>query len=341
MQKRITARHDPRLKARVIRRTPLYYRDGPDEALERPAYVRAGSSLTEFAGRYAVVQDDARFVALIALKDRRADCLPLPAGPGGHRLHDDSADHGRKDDKLDLEACMTVAEGGGPLLVAFGSGSNPQREHIVTILWRAGAEPEVGLHGAPEFYRALSDAHEFSGSELNVEGAVYLGGDRFRLFQRGNGEPRGGLLPVDATCDLSWPRLRAHLQNPGENPPPEPEGVMQYELGELDGLRLSFSDAEAVAGGTVLYSASAEGGGGAAEDGRIAGSVLGMIGDGGARWAELTAEDGARFGSKIEGLSADSADPYRVYFVVDDDAAERPSDIFEVELSGPWYERGG
>jgi hypothetical protein len=36
---------DPALEARVLSRTPLRYAEGADPDLDRPAHVRAGSSL--------------------------------------------------------------------------------------------------------------------------------------------------------------------------------------------------------------------------------------------------------------------------------------------------------
>ena len=344
----IRARRDPNLTARIIARTPLFYEKRAGERADAaasgpPAYVRAGSSLARLGESLTVVQDDANFVAVIDRDRKRAVALPLPAGPGGQRLFD--AAHGNRDDKLDLEACVALpADGGGAFLVAFGSGSKPQRERVVVVRWRgsAHAPPEVSLHEGTALYAALRGARDFAGSALNVEGAVYLGGDRIRLFQRGNGAARDGVPPVDATGDLAWSALWDHLRDPGGAPAPAPENVVQYDLGELQGHRLTFSDAEAVgSGGVVLYSASAEASPAADRDGAVQGSVLGVIDGerGGARYAELRAVDGgaaATFAEKIEGLSVDADNPRRAYFVVDDDR-DQPSELFEVELEGPWY----
>jgi hypothetical protein len=332
MIRHITARHDPALQAKIVRRTPLYYDDDPAEDLERPPYVRAGSSLTCIADYVAVVQDNTNFVALIDVTRGRAISLPLPAGPDGDRVFD--AEHGNKRHKFDLEACMSIPGDDGPLLVAFGSGSTPERERIVVVNWRDGVQPKAQVYDGGAFYEKLRATHDFAGSELNVEGVVYLGNERIRLFQRGNGTPQDGVQPVDATCDLIWPALWRHLQAP-HTPPPQPQDVVQYRLGDLRGHRLNFSDAEAVSN-VILYSASAEASSQAGRDGVIAGSVLGVIDASGARYARLTSEDEDEFEEKIEGLSIGLGDPYHAYFVVDDDKDE-PSALFEVELSGPWY----
>jgi hypothetical protein len=330
----ITAKPDPKLTARIVSRTPLLYRDGPDEQMERPAYVRAGSSLAPVLDYVAVVQDNANFIALIDLRTQQAECIPLPAGPDGHRVFD--RDHDNKDAKLDLEACLSRSDNGEQMLVAFGSGSTPTRQRIVIVRWRDD-EPQVQVIDGTRWYAALREATEFAGSELNLEGAIALDIDRIRLFQRGNGEPRGDLQPVNATADLSWRALWQHLQKPDHVPPPPLENIVQYELGALEGVRLSFSDAELV-GDVVLFSASAEGSGNAAEDGEIVGSVLGVIDADGARWVRLTDEDGSPFAEKIEGLSVAGDDPREAFFVVDDDH-DQPSELFEVRLDGPWFDR--
>jgi hypothetical protein len=105
----------------------------------------------------------------------------------------------------------------------------------VVIRWRGGEQaqpPQVSLYESAAFYAMLRQAHAFAGSALNVEGAVYLGQDRIRLFQRGNGAPRDGLQPVDATGDLAWSALWQHLQQPGSTPP-SLENIVQYDLGNL------------------------------------------------------------------------------------------------------------
>lgn len=332
MPKKITSQYDPALVARIVRRTPLLYDDAPDPHMERLPYVRAGSSLTCFQEYFAVVQDNANFVALINLVTGQAQSLALPAGSHGDRIFD--RDHANAEHKFDLEACVTIPGDDESLLVAFGSGSQPERERIVVVRWAKDGEPEVMAFDAAAFYASLRARHEFAGSDLNVEGAIYLGNDRVRLFERGNGAPHDGLTPVDATGDLSWLALWAHLQDPMQ-PPPQLDNIVQYHLGCLDDHPLCFSDAEAV-GDVILYSASAEGSGAATQDGEIGGSVLGVIDAAGARWTRLITEDSSEFKEKIEGLSVAFDDPYHAYFVVDDDKDE-PSNLFLVELSGPWY----
>lgn len=334
---RVVATRDPQILARIIGEQPLLYEDDPEPQAGHPAYMRAGSSLARLGGRIAVIGDDANYAALIDPGSRRARRVALPAGYGGERLFDD--EHGNKGRKLDLEACVTVPGDRGDLLVAFGSGSGPGREQVVTLALEADGSPRVAVYEAPALYAALRAERAFSGSGVNIEGAVYLENGRMRLFQRGNAERSGGFGPVDATCDLRWPELWAHIQDPRAAPMPALAAVVQYDLGELLGVRLTFSDAEPVAGGAILFAASAEAPPEGGQDGRVAGSVLGTIdAAGGARWGELTDQDGAPFEGKVEGLSVSADDPRRVYFVVDMDDPDQPSQLYEAELSGPWYD---
>lgn len=333
--RKVVARRDPALRARVTGHVPLVYAAGADPALDRPAHVRAGSGLAWIGGSLAAIQDDANFVALIDPESGRSHPIPLPAGEGGLRQFDDG--RGNKRFKLDLEGCAAVPDGlGGETLVAFGSGSAALRERILRVQGAHGADRRVELREALTFYARLRDAHDFSGSELNVEGAVWRRG-HILLLNRGNGAAVDGREPVDATCQIDWSALRAYLDGPGAHPPPVPELIVQYDLGTIDGSRLSFTDA-AVFGDALLYTATAEDSPNAVDDGPVAGSALGIIdADGEARWALLEDVDGGTFGGKVEGLARGTR-PGTLYLIVDRDDPDLPSELCTVEISGPWPE---
>jgi hypothetical protein len=302
----IVARRDPALSVRVLSRRPLVYAAGADPASDRPGHVRAASSAARVGARLAVVQGDANFVALVDPATGTAEALELPRGAGGRRQLD-------KPSKLDLEACATDGE----TLLAFGSGSTPARERIVEL---AGV---VRVHEATGFYSMLRRDPGFCAGDLNIEGAT-LEGDTLRLFQRGNGPAR-----VNATCDMSWGALLASLRSPRTAAPPRPGGVVRYDLGAIDGVALSFTDATA-AMGTIVYVAVAEDTPDAVRDGPVAGAAVGVLRGGTARWAPLACA------SKVEGVSLDPADLRRAHVVVDADDPSRPSELMELELVGPW-----
>lgn len=322
---------DPLLVARILRRTPITYRAGPDPALDRPAHVRAASALAWIGGRLVVVQDDANFLALLdPLAAGRSEGVVLPAGHEGKRQFD--APRGNKAHKLDLESCVTVTEGGEELCIAFGSGSTRARERILVARDLDTPAPSIELVAAPALYAGLRNAHEFAGTELNIEGAVLFDEADLRLFGRGNGAARDGRTPVNASCTLDWRAFRAYLGD-SANAPPEPRSIQRYELGSIDGVPLGFTDAIAWGDG-VLFSAAAEASPDAVEDGRVAGSVIGVIpAHGPARSILIVGEGGAPFAGKIEGL-ATGPDDRTLYAVADEDDPAKPSELCEVDIAG-------
>ncbi|HEV2078586.1 MAG TPA: hypothetical protein VGR19_01635 [Allosphingosinicella sp.] len=335
MTRRLQAVRDPKLEARVIERLAMVYEDGPSDEEDRPPHVRAASGLSVFREYLAVIQDDANWLALID-SEQRVLAVPLPPGPSGARTF--SSERGNQDDKYDLEACITVPGKGGLELIGFSSGSRAGREWILRVCEDSASPDPNDLKAefieANRFYEALRSNTDFCGSGLNVEGAVAIDQERIMLFQRGNAEPCGGLEPVDSTAEISWPALAAHLADPEGVAPPPLENVTAYDLGSLDGVRLTFSDAEHLGGGRILYSASAED----SESDRIAGSVLGVIEPHGrVCWTELTDQDGTAFRGKIEGLTRDVHDSSKMHFVIDDDDAEVPSEIYAAILSERFF----
>jgi hypothetical protein len=320
----------------IISGVPLRYTHGADTALDRPAHVRAASGLARTGAGLALVQDDTNFIAIVSDDGALVRAMPLPAGEGGMRQFDDT--RGNKAHKLDLEACVMVEDEGDELLLAFGSGSTSRREWVVLMHELDSERPDVSVVHAPLLYEALRREHAFAGSELNIEGAVYLGG-RLRLFGRGNGAIRGGVRPVNASCDLDWAKLRAHLRDPWQNAAPGPSAIVRYELGALDGVPLSFTDAAVwgAGGDAVLYSAAAEDSPDAVRDGRVVGSAIGMIGSAEeTRWAPLTLPSGEIFAGKVEGLAPIPETRNQLHVVADADNPSEPSVLFTVELRGEW-----
>ena len=321
---------DTALAATVLSKTPLLYSEGADASLDRPKHVRAGSSLAWFGNRLAVIQDDAQFIALIDLINGQIDSLSLPVGEDGLRQFDDL--RGNKRYKLDLEACLTRYSPNGEVLLAFGSGSNERRETVL----RVSASGAIDLVRANGLYDRFRTTKAFSGSELNIEGTVFMTDGWVRFFNRGNGEAMEGLSPMDATCDVLWDELEAYLGDPNNIEAPGLHRIAQYDLGTLGGVRLTFTDATATEKG-MLYAASAENSPDAITDGSVTGSVIGVLDESsGCRWIELRDADGRPFCAKIEGICADRNLDGLVYAVTDADDPARPSELLEVALVGPW-----
>ena len=326
----VTSRRDDTIAAVVVDRRPLLYAEGADAATDRPAHIRAGSGLAAVPGGIALIQDDANFIVVLTPTGDRARALALPAGEGGLRQFDDV--RGNKKYKLDLEACVSIESKGETLFLAFGSGSKKRREQVAMVRGWEKREPEIQLIHVPELYDVLRREHAFAGSELNVEGAIFLDG-RVRLFGRGNGEVRGDVRPINATCDLDWPTLLAHLE--GSSPPPTPASITAYALGAHAEIPFSFTDAT-VWGDSVLYCAAAEASPDATRDGPVTGSALGVIRSGNARWTPIVDDAGVMLAGKVEGLTALPANGDRVYAVADADDSASASELLTIELQGDW-----
>jgi hypothetical protein len=326
------AERDSTLTAIVTSATPLLYDAGSDDGLDRPAYVRAGSGLARTRNGFALIQDDANFVALISRDPLRVSALALPTGEGGKRQFDTT--RGNKEHKLDLEACFAVDEPDGTLLVAMGSGSKGHRarENVVLVTHCESPNPVISVVHVPRLYARMRDETDFAGSQMNIEGAVHLG-DRVRLFGRGNGAARDGLRPINATCDLDWERFAAHARDPDGITPPEPTNIVRYGLDALGGVPLGFTDA-AWWRGAMLYSAAAEDSPNVVDDGPVHGSAIGIINESGVtRWAPLTDSSGATFDGKVEGILPIESGA-RLFAVVDADDPAAPSQLCTIELRG-------
>lgn len=316
----IRARSEPALAARVVSRRKLLYTRGADVSLDRPAHVRAGSALASLAaGRLAVIQDDASFLALVDLASGRVDDVPFPASPAGERQFDDL--RGNKKRKLDLEATLALDDGS---VIAFGSGSSDLRERIVLV-----HEGVVNVVEATALYAAMRAAREFSGSELNIEGAA-LDGEDVVFFQRGNGAGEA----VDATARVDAKSLFVYLRAAG--PCPALRDITQWDLGTTaSGVRLTFTDGARAANG-LAFLACAEDCPDATRDGPVSGVCIGRLDDGAEKCeiADVLGEDGAPLLDKAEGLAF--VDSRRAYVVIDKDDPALPSELLELELGEAW-----
>jgi hypothetical protein len=157
------------------------------------------------------------------------------------------------------------------------------------------------------------------GGEINIEGAAVLG-DRLWLFHRAN---RGKAPNTVAEFELG--DLSRTLREDLIVDPDELAAIRGYELGDLDGVPLCFSDATALTEGLVCFSASAEGD----EDGDIHGSVVGTISaDGSVR--RLRTID-PRW--KVEGVHATiDTGVIDFLFVCDQDDPDTPSPLLSATM---------
>lgn len=317
----IEAIRDPRLRARVVAERPLVYTEPASPELDRPPHVRAASGIEALGDELYVVQDDASFIAVVRGDDVRS--IALPAGPGGRRRFEKAL--GNKLDKLDLEACFSIFG----RVIAIGSGSLPVRERFAIV-----HRGEVRMFDASALYARLREV--LPPCALNIEGACFTARGGLHLFQRGNGAARGHA--VNAMIDVNGVELWNWID--GHDRVPEITGVRLYDLGREDGVAYGFTDATSYGctdgnaiGNRVLFAAGAEDSPDAIEDGEVLGARLGVLSDERVAWTELLEADGSPSRRKIEGITRAHD---RVLAVVDADDPDRPAELCEIVLEGPW-----
>ena len=157
--------------------------------------------------------------------------------------------------------------------------------------------------------------------DLNVEGAA-VRGDRFCVFHRGNADDGH-----NAVAELELDRVMESMLGDRSIDVDELIELREYDLGELGGTRLCFSDATPVSDDLVVFTASAEADDD--EDGRIHGSVVGTI-DSEGRVRRLRTID-RRW--KVEGVhAAIEAGVIDFVFVCDQDDPDEPSPLLSATM---------
>ena len=281
-----------------------------------PGHVSAASSLVRRGGRLFVVADDEHRLAEFEATGDQPGCW--------HRLFDGElpdAHQARKAAKPDLEALALLPPFAGfpqGALLALGSGSRPQRQRAVLLApGEMGAPQPVDL--AP-LYAPLRARHPM----LNIEGA-FVGAGRFCLLQRGNASHRTNLL-----IRYDWPAVQAWLG--GHGPAPEVVDSMSYDLGELDGVPLGFTDAAALPDGGWVFCAAAEATDDNYLDGACRGSAVGVVAPDG----RLRSLQPLSLRCKAEGIAvAGLAGALQLLLVTDPDYRREAALLLAVTLAPP------
>ena len=282
----------------------------------RPPHVASASGVVRRGDFVYVIGDDELFLGVFRLSAahepgelRRALAgeLPLEAKARG-------------DAKPDLEVLTVLPPFGGHpygALLGLGSGSGPGRDR--GFAWALDHDGSLRGEARPvdlgPLYRRLSERIP----QLNIEGAAVLG-DRLWLLQRGGGEDESAGI----VAELSLGHVMESIQGDQRIDAHELEALRAYDLGTLDGVALTFSDATPVADEVLVFTASAEG-----EGGSIRGSVVGTIGRDGDVQRLRTID--RRY--KVEGVHA-SIDTGVVdfLFVCDQDDPDTPSPLLSATM---------
>ena len=272
-----------------------------------PRLLSAGSGLARVYGGFWVVADDLNHL------------IRVPDGRGlgrGHRIFPgepprDAA--GRKRVKKDLESLIDLGEG---RLLAFPSGSKNRRcrGSLVRLDARGRFKSAVEVD-----FRPLMDMLSDEIPDLNIEGG-FVSGRRLILLQRGNGRAayngvvklrlKGFLRGLKGRWRASGLRLK----------------VRRVPLGSWGPVALGFTDGLSHEG-VSYFAAAAEGGKDTVRDGRIYGSVIGVLPKKGKPVILARLK-----GEKVEGLAVKSERDglLELCAVTDSDDPRRASRLFRI-----------
>jgi hypothetical protein len=272
----------------------------PRGGKERP--LSAASGLARVGDAFWAVGDDLNHA------------IRIPDGKGtatGHRLFDGEPptdDAERKKWKRDLESIFELDKG---RLVAFPSGSKRRRARGALIFLDARGR----FKSAREIdFRPLIDLLEKEVPDLNIEGG-YVRRRRLVLMQRGNGKAGvNALVKVDLKAFREglrgrWRRSRLRIK------------VKRKDVGRWGRVSLGFTDGF-FHDGVAYFAAAAELGKDTYKDGKVLGSVIGMLPKG-----KPPVILSRLAGEKIEGLALRSVKDGRLEIcaVTDNDDPRRPS----------------
>lgn len=290
--------------------------------------VRAGSALVWYEGRLLVVQDDATSVVWVDVATGQTERLVLEGT--GEALE--------KKAKPDFEVAFL---GPGREVTILGSGSSATRRRRAVVeldtnvvtLYEEGrlfdVLEEVMVHlvtstkvpGTFVDVRSVSNlATEVPGTLenlVNLEGGV-ISSNLLRLFNRGSGATPSAML--DFELDVF------------SGAPPRVVSANAYDLGQLNGVPLHFTDATLL-GGRLAYVAVAEDTPNAIDDGPVVGVALGFIGSDSAYWAPLMEASGELSTRKVEGIAMDPQSGV-VYAVTDPDDPDKPAELLTIAVTG-------
>jgi hypothetical protein len=231
-------------------------------------HVAAASGVVRRAEYVYVIADDELGIAVFdASSDRPGRIEAALSGElpeGGEE---------RSEAKPDLEALTTLPPFEGHphgALLGLGSGSTEERDR--GFAWALAADGslegdaiELDLSPLYTLLRERLDA-------LNVEGAAVMG-DELWLLQRGNSEHGENVVIA-----LSCAEILESLEKDHTLAADEFERLLAFDLGELHGAALTFSDASALGRDLLVFTASAEDSSDTTGNGAILGSVVGTIG---------------------------------------------------------------
>jgi len=233
----------------------------------------------------------------------------------------------RKAAKPDFESltCLPVsAEYPYGALLALGSGSTEQRKR--GMLWPFDKQQQLAAEPLLFDLQALYQPLESVFADLNIEGVV-VQGDCLKLWHRGNNQH-----PENAVIEYRLSDLEAVINETPESSSLQPQRVDYYDLGEVAGVPLTFTDAYALEDGACLFTAAAENTDNSYFDGDCVAAAIGLIdAQRRLRWIKPVQPT-----YKIEGISAKQmGEQLHILLVSDADNPETPARLLETHINYP------
>jgi hypothetical protein len=226
----------------------------------------------------------------------------------------------RKKQKADFEALTllpTYKDYPCGALLAFGSGSRPNR--------RLGAllrlDPQGAVRGSPQVVNCSHILASLDGAfpALNIEGAVVSGAE-LRLFQRGNQRhSKNAIIRFQLSTFLD--------ALSSDQTAITPLAINTFDLGQIGGIPLCFTDAAALPYGRMVFTAVAEDTDDTYKDGACAGAAVGIVDK------ELQCLYHLERPYKVEGVNARvEGDVIRLLMVTDADDFAIPAALFSATI---------
>lgn len=289
----------------------------------RPAYVYAASGLVILENALYIVADDEMQLASFEYGNDKAGTW-ISLLPGVLPLNYDE----RKAKKPDLEAITFLspyeyAKHGALLVVPSFSRPNRMTGALIPLT----GESKLGTEVIPVDFSALGKKLAESIDGLNVEGIV-VSKNYARMFHRGS-RKKG----KSAVIELDHKRFLKDLHDTHQPSEQCILKITRYDLGEIDGTRFEFTDAQGLPDGRIVFLCTAEAAADEYVDGASLGSAVGIM-DSNGELEKIVAIEGHE---KFEGISAKYADgehkEISIILVADTDDQSRPSGVFEGSLS--------
>lgn len=267
--------------------------------------VSSASGLIRLNGKFYVVADDD--LNLISFTETETGFNRTKLFSGS--LPEDPV--ARKKVKPDLEALTFISSLGA--IMVLPSGSKPNRNTGALI--HSGSVSNIDFSG---LFAALSDKIE----NLNLEGIVEFE-NSIKLFQRGNAKGANNSI-ITLQTDQFVTELKTGMVTAKSL-----TGIQNCDLGHLNGVPLSFTDAavwNSATGKKVVFLAAAEDTQTTYDDGEYRGAIFGVLNEAG----DVIYEEEILSPQKPEGLWAEN-DVF--YFVTDADDPSKKSELYRFQFN--------